>query len=642
MTAHFPPEEIECAICDDGVTMEEQWLVPHILREHPRPAEVRAEYPNIHHTLKQLMDEEFESFEEMVSVAEENPEKFESLHAQGHEAFNADADSASTEASSSPGDSSADIDHIDDSRQSSSDKNEELTTPGSSIPEEESEKEAVTVVEGADKDTKQTNEDITNNKSDKNMDQDSTTQSQNGASTNNADTKSNETDTSSENPGHSLESKWFFVGVGGCGGNLVDSVLLRQNTLNDTYRSAMWDQGLEDAMILNTNRAEIGDSYFAAEYAKKDKDEDVSREDISIDYAFGQGGAGTDPLTGKKLFETMVEDQGDNIFRGYYPKLENADISEGVMILHSAVKGTGTGASGPLTRELKERKVDHDNVFHFTVLPNPAELEEQGARFNGLYGVLDAVKHGDAVIVVDNVHLDECNIGVEIEDYENWEDNWRSHNESALAFLEGFTISSVIPDDDNEGFSAGDMFDLMDAKQPAVKWYDDNNDFAPILAPAMGRSKSGISSKKDLKKLINTTLTNGRLVDFKPGTAWGGAFIFYGDDKKVAEARKVAQTDFGEALDELGFEFGFTGMNPGPSSTYFISVDGIDNLRLWTVMWNPKMDSLRDVEKIRQSWKDKYNKLPLSVVQELDEREDEIERLFNTLGYENMLGGGSQ
>lgn len=59
--------------------------------------------------------------------------------------------------------------------------------------------------------------------------------------------------------------KWFMIGIGGAGNNILDSILMRRDTLvkNNKARARIWQGGLAGYGSLNTAIAEIADTYYS-------------------------------------------------------------------------------------------------------------------------------------------------------------------------------------------------------------------------------------------------------------------------------------------------------------------------------------------------------------------------------------------
>lgn len=576
MTAN-KSETTECVLCDGDSEIEKAWLPAHIVSNHgDEPRQVLQEYPNLYESLTEVVDEEFDSFEELMDIARSDSEYLTALR---EDYFDGEVPETEKERS---------LDETGDDNGS----------------------ETATGDAATDHDTDESAE----------------------MSTRTTSTSTDEDDSDRPAEGElddhfgGIQDKWFFLGVGGCGGNLIDSVLLRENALRreGSIRTQLWERGLHDAAILNTNRGEIGPTYFAREYA------DGKPSEVAMDYSIGDGGgAGTDPMVAISKFENEREEH--DLFRGYWRKLEDVDASEGVMILHSAVKGTGTGASPLLTREIKKEKVPESPIFHFIVLPDPTNINSDMAQhFNGLFGVTAAAQHSDAVIVVDNDHLRESDVEVELADYDEWKDGYKAENRSALAFLEGFAVSSIVPPGDDDPIAAGDMFDLEDAFGPIKRFYADGP--APILAPALGEARSSIKDRQQLKKLVHSTLEEGKLVDFDPETAWGASLLFYGPDEEIDRAIEIGRGNMTSILRETPMDFEFTEAHPGPVHDYYVSVEGMETLRLWVIMWNPELQRLQETKELVDEWAGRLD--DMSILAEMERREDQFEELFEFLGVD--------
>lgn len=577
-------ETTECTLCDDGTEMETAWLPAHVVSNHGNePRSVRTEYPNLYESLTKVVDEEFGSFEELMDIARSDDRYLAELREDYFDGMVPEHGSSppSEEPTSTTTDGPVSLDRV-----SSTDEEEASDAEDGDRP-----------VEGSSDDGEGL-------------------------------------DGSLSGGFGGIQDKWFFLGVGGCGGNLVDSVLLRQNALrrDDAIRTQLWESGLHDAAVVNTNRGELGGTVYAREYV------DGNPSEVAMDYSIGDGGgAGTDPMEAIAKLESDMEEY--DLFRGHWPKLEDVDISEGIMLLHSAVKGTGTGASPLLTEEIKSDKAPTSPVFHFIVLPDPSNLDgNMVQQFNGLFGVTTAAQHADAVIVVDNDNLRESTVEVDLADYDEYKDGYEAENRSALAFLEGFAVSSIVPPGDDDPIAAGDMFDLEDAFGPVTRFYSDGP--APILAPALGEARGGIENRQQLKKFIHSTLETGKLADFDPETAWGMSLLFYGPADEISRTIDIGRGNMTSILDEMSIEFDFTEAHPGPVHDYYVSVEGMETTRLWVIMWNPRMKRLEETKELADTWSDRLDDMP--ILDEMERREEQFDELFEFLGVDYFKPDGEE
>jgi len=442
-----------------------------------------------------------------------------------------------------------------------------------------------------------------------------------------SDEMSNEEE-SGQSSDFGLYSKWFFIGIGGCGSNLVDTALLRKRQLrrNDSDLQLVWQNAFHDAVALDTNQGHLEDTYFIREYTSAD----------SHGYTIGGGtGSGTDPFKAISKIDSEIEE--NPVFDGYYSKLKDLDVPRALMIMHSAVKGTGTGAAPRFTEAARNHaKGENAEIYHYIVLSDQGDQTAIDAdtdrRFNNLLGVLNATNNADAIILTNNANLENVSVSETIEDYPDWKEGYRPENETALAFLEGFTVSSVTAGSQVEDIGKGDKFDVGDGHIPPKKFMSDDAP-AVILAPALGEISS-LESKEELKMFLHNTFRDGRLIDFDPGSAWGGAFLFYGDRELVSNARDYDNT-FGSILADMPIDFYFTDeFHVGPVHRYYHAVSGMDTLRVWIVMWNPHIPILEDTWKLvkaNQALSDNSE-----IVNELIERGDEIDSLFDTLGGDTI------
>lgn len=452
--------------------------------------------------------------------------------------------------------------------------------------------------------------------------------------------------------------RWFLFGVGGCGGNLIDSVILRSETLRDgpTELNDAWPEAVRGVATVNTNTAdELVGTYYAQEYRSTDARTVAERYSIGPD---GVQGAGAVEQIGAEAGEyTFAE--SDSAFAGdvwgaaaAHPRIDSA---QAVIFLHSAVKGTGTGATPVIARELDgtvgtdpggpgELNFDMLNTgltkFSMPVLPDSTDDELE--RANGILGFARLAQQVDAVVPFDNENLSEApdSLRVTIEGTDDYQlHKYRERNEMLVSFLETFAFSGVQKGGNEDSVMGGDGFDLEDAYNPARTLNTGGgDDMAVVMAPAYGaiRTGSGQFTRQALENLVTNTLTEGKLVEFSHETGWGGAFLFETPQSELNRVEGVVNRHFEEIVRrpehlDTG-EDAVEGAQMFPTREQYVSRSDIDSVRLWALVYNPEMPRLSRW----RNWAERHRSGPQQYQQRLNEKWDEIESVFSVLGRENL------
>lgn len=447
--------------------------------------------------------------------------------------------------------------------------------------------------------------------------------------------------------------RWFLFGVGGCGGNLIDSVILRSETLRNGGMELddAWPKAVRGVATTNTNSAdELNGTYYAQEYRTKDA-RDVAREyKIGPD---GIEGAGAVEQIGSQAAQWTF-DQAEDDFAGlqWGGAADHSRINgaQAVIFLHSAVKGTGTGATPVIAQEL-DAAVDNNETpydllntgltsFSVSVLPDSTADELETS--NGIVGFARLAKEVDAIIPFDNENLDETpdSLRANIEGTDNYQvHKYRERNEILVSFLETFAFSGVQKGGDEGSVMGGDGFDLEDAYNPArVLNTDDGNSMAVVMAPAYGeiRTGSGEFTQQALESLVTNTLTEGKLVDFDHETGWGGAFLFETPQSQHKQVEKVVNRHFDDIVERPEHlntgEDAVEGDQMFPTRAQYLFRSDIDSVRLWALIYNPEMSRLTRW----RNWGERHRGGPQQYQQRLDEKWDEIESVFSLLGRKNL------
>jgi len=451
----------------------------------------------------------------------------------------------------------------------------------------------------------------------------------------------------------SYGKKWFVIGVGGAGNNIVDAMLMRRDTLRrgEEDRALIWEGGLAGYGILNTNIAELEQTYYAQE------ERGYSREQLMMNSIIGQGAHGYQGMGrrwdhGKKVMESDFED-GLNPFRDRWD-MDPQQIrdAQALMFVHSVTKGTGCGSTPVLARQVREEVLNDDFVISKALLSSvviPSEGQNGTsaggkARVNGVVGLARMSEAVDAIIPFDNERLDA--VGTDIRPQidglgEYNPPHYADLNRPLVAFLEAFTMSSTpqFVKQDASMSIHGDVFDVADSFRPVEDKYplDLDGDVRPavVLAPVLGRARNDRMSMSQLETLVSNALYQNRLAKFDPETAWGGTFLLYGPESKMEQiSDHVADGSFRELL--ASEDFLDAGYQPGTESVDIhveqLVTPALDDVYLWGTLWNPRMPSLEGMYDHAKEIKEGNTKQ----AENLREAWEYVEPLFSCLGRENM------
>nr|WP_241175244.1 cell division protein FtsZ [Natronolimnobius sp. AArcel1] len=452
----------------------------------------------------------------------------------------------------------------------------------------------------------------------------------------------------------SYGKKWYLIGVGGAGNNILDAILLRRDTLaeNNERRARIWNGGLAGYGPLNTNISELEQTYYAQE------EKEYSRHDLLSNCIIGQGkhdyaGAGYRWDIGEQLVEADFADGGDPFRERWDLKPQAIQDSQAVMFVHSVTKGTGCGSTPVLAEKLREEVVEEDFVvpkplFSSIVIPSEGtEYSEFGgrAKVNGVVGLARASRSVDAIIPFDNNRLEnvQADIRPRINRLEEYNPpQYREINRPLVAFLEAFTMSSVpqFLDRDATMSIMGDVFDPADSFRPVQDKYqrDPDSEFTPavILAPVLGRSRASSFDESKLEILVRNALFQNKLAEFDPTTAWGGTFLVYGpEDKMAAVSEYVSDGTLSSIIaDEEFLDAGtVSGIESVDIHVKQLVTPYLDDVFLWGTLWNPEMPSLDEMYEHARTLKQEGNTQQAENVRETWEH---VEALFSCLGRENM------
>jgi hypothetical protein len=443
--------------------------------------------------------------------------------------------------------------------------------------------------------------------------------------------------------------KFSVFGVGGAGNNILDAMLMRRDTLRDrnSRLAKAWEGGLQTYVPLNTNDAEIAGTYYDLE-----DNPDKRPADILENGRIGDGsGAGEDPEIGLLRMQGDVE-KGRKAMIGSWP-FTSADLemAQAHMFVHSVVKGTGSGSTPELARYIREEFLNEDRhekdrtpLMSVTILPN-----EKAARYNpeatinaGL-GVGMAASNVDVLIPFDNERLGKAadDISIEIDGLDDANPAYARANRPLVQFLEAFMLSSnrEMRDENSttglagsEGKAASNNgFDVPDSFRPIQNRYPirEEGEIRPgtVACPmiAVSESTRGVD-KTGLGILMETALNKGLLVNCKPETAWGGAFMFFGPERPMKDVSRHVQNHFAyeKVREVLGTEELRTNFHQAV-------VPEVDKLYMWGLLWNPKMPAMEQMWENTKEAKQRNN----DQGRLLRQNWDEIRPVYQFLGREN-------
>lgn len=467
-----------------------------------------------------------------------------------------------------------------------------------------------------------------------------------------AETRPRESEAMSINDG-TYGKKWFLIGVGGAGNNIVDAVLMRRDTLREKNddRMLIWKGGLAGYGILNTNIAELEQTYYAQE------DKGYSREELLMNTIIGQGAHGYQGMGrrwdhGKKVMESDFEDGGNPFRERWDMNPQQLQDAQALMFVHSVTKGTGCGSTPVLAQRIREQVLNNDFVISKALLSSVV-IPSGGrngsnvggkARVNGVVGLARMSQAVDAIIPFDNERLEAVGADVkpQIDGLEKYNPpHYADLNKPLVAFLEAFTMSSTpqFVEQDASMSIHGDVFDVADSFRPVEDKYplDLDGDVRPavILAPVLGRARGDRMSMSQLETLVSNALYQNRLAKFDPESAWGGTFLLYGPKSKMERINEhVASGAFREML--ASEDFLDTSYQPGTESVDIhveqLVTPALDDVYLWGTLWNPRMPSLEQMYEHAAEIKEGNSQQ----AENLRDVWDYVNPLFSCLGRKNM------
>lgn len=382
-----------------------------------------------------------------------------------------------------------------------------------------------------------------------------------------------------------LEQGQYVIGVGGCGNNLIDVILLRKNSehLRGDIPKERWNEILAGQAMINSHLAELANSYYFTEI--KSQEAGIAADQ----YAFHQHGAGFN----REMAEDMLLDYLDSDLPwddlwGDDLQLSRLERARSIWLLHSAIGGTGSGAIPVFVQAMRDSLGNQFKtpIISFPVLNDSLNHNEQ-ADCNTLVGLSRLSEEAEALIPMGNNQLstlpnsDLFDIG-----YNDGNMAYIEENRAIITFLE--LVGSCLASEHD----FGDFIDITDIYMPIKQYYGSVEEApAPILAPAMKQSTKGHPGDH-LERAISDLFEEGKLIEFDPSTAWGVSLIFCGPpdqvDNIIDKTRNPQLTDIVSKC--MNSEIG----RPMRQfvQTYHIGLSGLDNTWLIAFVANPEIPEI--------------------------------------------------
>ena len=425
--------------------------------------------------------------------------------------------------------------------------------------------------------------------------------------------------------------KWFVWGVGGAGNGILDSVLLRRETLDNISSpiSGIWGAGgMRGYHMVNSNDAEVEKTFFI----KTDQEWDDAT--VIERCIIGTGaGMGEDPVEANELANEHVMNR--NWLNNTTIRPGDVNQAQATLFLQSLVKGTGTGMTPVLAEYLRQNENwagEDKQMVSAAIVPNEAK-EDSDKTIYGLGGLAEPF---NSIILFSNDRLagapDE--LAAEI-DYSmgpsGQKFGHKNENQTLIRFLEGLTMTS------NMGVDiSGEGYDVRDTFQPAVGFYPDHLDYTPavVCAPVLASFTGGTVTEDTVDTLVFNALNNGRLVDFDPATAWGGSFLIAGPEHKMDAVRELHSDS---RINKMIRNHSGVEESDGPGQFLRLRsnqavLESADDLYMFGVMYNPELPHLQQMYDRAETMKEFPGKNPGA----LKERWDDVNMIFDHLGMNSL------
>ena len=435
-----------------------------------------------------------------------------------------------------------------------------------------------------------------------------------------------------------MSNKWYLIGVGGAGNRIVDTVLMRQDALENTssVRSRVWRKALTDYAMLNSNISDLKDTYYAEELNEMGEMELLQKCMIGYNHDENDHtGCGSDWTKGKEYIKHDFETDENLLDPGgrWAITIDKIYRSQAVMIAHSVTGGTGCGAAPELAKHLQDEFDGRKSIFGSVVLPDE-KFDGMGPQtvMNGTIGIARMARHADAVIPFQNGELKRMeSILIDIAEADR-HTRFQDPNRALITFFEIFSMAAI-----GEQGIKGDDFDISDSLNPIDFRRPISTDYGfdpgAVLAPVLSKSDATSMSESTLGTLVRQALFTNRFVDFKPETAWGGTFVFYGPRDRIDE--DLIDSEFRDIV--FGKDYlAASGEHPlgVEVDTNYIYVEDLEEVYLWGLLWNPVIESLEEMREKAEEFKG----LEFRGAKPVRKNWEVVEALSSMLGRENMGG----
>lgn len=332
---------------------------------------------------------------------------------------------------------------------------------------------------------------------------------------------------------------WYLIGVGGCGCNIVDDLLQRQE-IRKKGASQRSESGIFDWWVFNTNIADLKMMKTLREM-NFENDALIADRYIIAPNKHKWIGAGSYPEDSAKWMKYYASK--DSAVSGFYCRLDYVleslggghwNKAQGVLVVHGVGKGTGCGAT-PVLIEYLKNKDPATVVFTATILPFQEELDIGGSyAYNALYGLAKVCETADSVFLVSNSLLEQLT-GKEVPresatviddryDVQNQRiasEYFRNNiNPPMLNFIETLTAPSM----NSYPTSAIGVLDIRNFLK-----YNSINGKNGLLVPLYYDT---VKTDVSIEVLLEALLSYGQLSDCRPETATGIYIFLIGDLKK--------------------------------------------------------------------------------------------------------------
>jgi len=408
----------------------------------------------------------------------------------------------------------------------------------------------------------------------------------------------------------------YVIGVGGCGNNLVDSLLLRNNPegVKESLLKEKWDQISAGQAMVNSHLTELANSYYFTEI--KDEQPGLAADK----YAFGHDGAGSVWERAENMLTRHMELQGSwNDQWGDDLQISRIQNASSIWLLRSAVGGTGAGATPKFAKELQYalNNESRPRLLDFPILSmgNPTNV----GNVKTLIGLSRLAIEVDGTIPTDNNFLTSntsLNNYIDIE-YTDWDQMYSEENEIISAFLElmGGCLSS------NHSF--GNHLDVTDLYRP-VEYYYPTGEGTPIsiLAPALGKYHPD-----EPEATIPELFEDGKLIDFDPASAWGVSLIFCGPpDEMEKPIGNIRNQNLSDQVNEYLYTGEERPFDPFINA-YTIGLSDLDDIWVMAFVANPEIPAISRAYNTVQEIKT----MDIPIGESIEKHWDSIERLVTVL-----------